>query len=132
MEAFYLEIRRLHIAAVTMSGSLFLLRALASNVFSATWTMKAAIRYLSYAIDSILLMAAFLLMTIVHQFPFASAWLTAKLLLLIGYIVFGTYALKRAKTRRTRLAFTAAAVVVFLFIVSIARAHNPLGIFAEN
>lgn len=130
MEAFYLEIRTVHIAAVSFSGLLFLVRAIAGNIFGAGWTMAAPIRYLSYTIDSVLLTAALMLMTIVHQFPFVDAWLTAKVLLLVAYIVLGSYALKRAKTRTARLAYTGAAVAVFVFIVSIARTHNPLGLFS--
>ncbi|MBL8545953.1 MAG: SirB2 family protein [Hyphomonadaceae bacterium] len=127
MDTFYLEIRNVHIAAVSLSGLLFLVRALASNVFNARWPMAAPIRYLSYTIDTILLTAALMLMTIVKQFPFVDAWLTAKVLLLAAYIVLGSYALKRARTRAAKLAFTSAAIVVFLFIVSIARTHNALG-----
>lgn len=130
MEAFYLEIRTVHIAAVCFSGLLFLVRAIAGNIFRAEWTMAAPLRYLSYTIDSVLLTAALMLMTIVHQFPFVDAWLTAKVLLLVVYIVLGSYALKRAKTRTARLAYTGAAVAVFVFIVSIARTHNPLGLFS--
>jgi uncharacterized membrane protein SirB2 len=130
MEAFYLEIRTLHIAAVLSSGLLFLVRATAGNVFGATWTMNAPIRYLSYTIDSILLTAALMLMTIVHQFPFVDAWLTVKVLLPICYIVLGSYALKRAKSRSARLVFSAAAVAIFLFILSVARTHSPFGVFS--
>jgi uncharacterized membrane protein SirB2 len=127
METFYLEIRHVHIAAVTLSGALFLVRAIAGNLFDATWTMAAPTRYLSYTIDSILLTAALMLMTIVQQFPFVHDWLTVKVLLLVAYIVFGSFALKRAKTRRDRLIFSAAAIVVFAFIVGVARTHNPFG-----
>jgi uncharacterized membrane protein SirB2 len=127
MESFYLEIRNVHIAAVTLSGALFLVRAIAGNLFAAAWTMAAPVRYLSYTIDSILLTAALMLMTTVQQFPFVHAWLTAKVLLLVAYIVLGSFALKRAKTRRDRLFFSAAAIGVFAFIVSVARTHNPLG-----
>lgn len=130
MEAFYLEIRTVHIAAVLFSGALFLVRAAAGAVFDATWTMAAPVRYLSYTIDSILLTAALMLMTIVQQFPFIDAWLTVKVLLLVGYIVLGSFALKRAKSRRARLAFSAAAIVVFVFILTVARTHSPMGLFA--
>jgi uncharacterized membrane protein SirB2 len=130
MEAFYLEIRNAHIVAVSMSGALFAIRAIAGNLFGATWTMATPTRYLSYTIDSILLTAALMLMTIVQQFPFVHAWLTVKVLLLIGYIVLGSFALKRAETRPARLAYTAAAIVVFAFIVGVARTHNPLGVLS--
>jgi uncharacterized membrane protein SirB2 len=131
MEAFYLDIRHVHIAAVTLSGALFVMRAVAGNVFGASWPLSAPVRYLSYAIDTTLLTAALMLMTIVHQFPFVNSWLTAKVLLLIVYIVLGSYALKRAKTRRSRLLFSAAAIAVFVLIVGVAHAHNPLGWFAR-
>jgi len=130
MEAFYLEIRHVHIAAVIFSGALFFLRALASNVFGASWTMSAPIRYLSYTADTVLLTAALMLMTIVQQFPFVHAWLTAKILLLVGYIVLGSYALKRGKSRGARLAYSAAALAVFLFIVSVARMRDPIGVLS--
>jgi uncharacterized membrane protein SirB2 len=130
MDAFYPEIRNVHIAAVTLSGGLFLVRAVAGNLFGASWTMAAPIRYMSYTIDSILLTAALMLMTIVQQFPFVHAWLTVKVLLLVAYIVLGSFALKRAKTRRDRLFFSGAAVGVFAFIVGVARTHNPLGLIS--
>jgi uncharacterized membrane protein SirB2 len=131
METFYLEIRHVHIAAVTLSGALFLVRAIAGNLLGATWTMAAPVRYLSYTIDTILLTAALMLMTIVRQFPFVDAWLTMKVLLLVAYIVLGSFALKRGTTRRDRLIFTTAAAAVFAFIFSVARTHNPLGFLSS-
>ena len=53
--------------------------------------------------------------------------LREKVLLLVLYIVLGTLALKRARTRSARAWCYAAALAVFLFIVSVARAHSPLG-----
>ena len=58
-------------------------------------------------------------------------WLTVKVLLLVVYIVLGSFALKRGRTPRVRAWCYAAALVVYLFIVSVARAHDPLGIFAR-
>lgn len=85
------------------------------------------LRWLSYAIDTALLTAALMLVTIVHQYPFVHAWLTMKVLLLVIYIVLGALALRRARTRTQRLACFCAALVVYLCIVSIARTHDPLG-----
>ena len=127
METYYLEIRHVHIATVALSGGLFVVRAIAGNLFGATWTMAALVRYLSYTVDSILLTTALMLMTIVQQFPFVHVWLTVKVLLLVAYIVLGSFALKRAKTRRGRIIFSAAAIAVFAFILGVARTHNPLG-----
>lgn len=129
MEDFYLQIRHVHIASVLASGGLFLLRGLGVNVFGAGWPMWAPVRYLSYTVDTVLLTAALMLMTIVHQYPFVHHWLTVKVVLLVVYVVLGSFALKRAKTRRARLGFYLAALLVFAFILSVARAHDPLGVF---
>jgi uncharacterized membrane protein SirB2 len=129
MIEFYPEIKAVHIAAVIASGLLFLLRGGAVQL-GAWWAMAAPLRYLSYTIDTVLLTAALMLATIIHQFPFVQGWLTAKVLLLVVYIVLGSFALKRGRTRAVRTSCWIAALLVYLFIVSIARAHNPLGIIA--
>lgn len=130
MEPYYPEIRMVHIASVLASGGLFLLRGLGINVFGASWPMWAPVRYLSYTIDTILLTAALMLMTIVQQYPFVHAWLTVKVVLLVVYIVLGSFALKRGQARNARVGFFAAALLVFVFIYTVARAHHPLGIFS--
>jgi uncharacterized membrane protein SirB2 len=126
MIEFYPEIKLVHVCAVIASGSLFLVRGLAVNA-GATWAMAAPLRYLSYAIDTVLLTAALMLSTILRMYPFVHSWLTAKVLLLVVYIVLGSFALKRGRTRRARIACYAAALLVFAAIVTIARAHDPLG-----
>lgn len=130
MEEFYLEIRFVHIVSVAVSGSFFLLRALAFNLTGAGWPKAAPVRYLSYTIDTVLLTAALMLTTIVGQYPFVHGWLSVKVVLLVVYIGLGMVALKPSRSRPVRLAFTAGAAGVFLFIVSVARAHDPLGVFA--
>jgi uncharacterized membrane protein SirB2 len=131
MEAFYTEIRTVHVATVLVSGSLFFLRGLGVNVFGAAWPMWPAIRYLSYAIDTVLLAAALMLVIIVQQYPLIHAWLTVKVLLVGIYIVLGSFALKRGKTRAARLGFFVMALLVFGVVISIARTQNPLGIFSS-
>jgi len=127
---FYPQIRFVHIAAVILSGSLFMLRGVLMLAKS-RWTNHPALRWLSYAIDTTLLTAALMLVTILHQYPFVQAWLTAKVLLLVVYIVLGTFALKRGRTRRVQVTCYFAAMFVFAFIVSIARAHDAWGILGQ-
>jgi uncharacterized membrane protein SirB2 len=129
MEYYYLEIRSVHIGAVLTSGALFVVRALSWNLLGARWAMAAPLRWLAWTIDTVLLTAALMLMTIIQQDPIHDAWLTTKLSLLVGYIVLGYFAL-RAPSRERRWACFVAAVLVFGFIYSVARAHNPLGLFA--
>jgi uncharacterized membrane protein SirB2 len=129
MIEFYPQIKAVHVAAVIASGMLFLLRGLAVQL-GAKWAMAAPLRYLSYSIDTVLLTAALMLVTILHQYPFVQGWLTAKVLLLIVYVVLGSFALKRGRTRAVRISCWIAALLVYLLIVSIARTHSPLGLAA--
>ena len=129
MEDLYVEIRQVHIGAVIASGVLMLLRGLAHNLWEAAWVKARPVRYLSYTIDTLLLTAALMLMTIVGQYPFADNWLTMKVMLVLVYIVLGYTAL-RSGSARTRWASLSGATLVYGFIISIARAHDPLGVFA--
>jgi uncharacterized membrane protein SirB2 len=128
MSEYYGDIKWVHICAVIASGSLFMLRG-AGVLAGARWPMWAPLRWLTVTIDTTLLTAALMLVTILHQYPFVQGWLTLKVLLLVGYVVLGTFALKRARTPMGRAVCYVAALAVFLFIVSVARAHHPLGIW---
>jgi len=97
----------------------------------ARWYMAAPLRYLSYTIDTVLLTAALMLATLLHQYPFVHGWLTTKVLLLVVYVVLGSLALKRGSTRAVRALAYVAALLVFAFIISVARAHDPRGVFAQ-
>src|SRR3954463_16136688 len=101
MLEFYPDIRWVHICAVIASGSLFMLRG-AGVLAGARWPMWAPLRYFTCTVDSVLLTAALMLVTLLHQYPFVHAWLTAKVCLLAVYIVLGTFALRRARSLRAR------------------------------
>lgn len=129
MIEYYPQIKLVHVYAVFASGGLFLLRGLALNL-GGQWAMAAPLRYLSYTIDTVLLTAALMLATVLHQFPFIHGWLTVKVLLLVVYIGLGSFALKRGRSARLRWACWLAAAIVYGFIISVARAHHPAGWFA--
>jgi len=129
MIEFYSQIKWVHIIAVICSGSLFFVRGLMllNNMKVA---MAGPVRYLSYSIDTVLLTAALMLATMLPSAMFANGWLLEKIILLVVYIVLGSFALKRGNTQKTRLWFFIAAVSVYAFMFSVARAHHPLGIFS--
>jgi len=129
MSELYASIKWLHIACVLSSGTLFALRGVLA-VAGQNFGNHIALRWLSYAIDTTLLTTALMLIGIVHQYPFVHDWLTVKVLLLVVYIVLGVFALRRARTRRAKALCYVAALAVFVFIVSVARNHHPLGAFA--
>ena len=89
--------------------------------------MIAPLRYLSYAIDIVLLSAALLLLAILPSAAYSNGWLGLKLMLLVVYIGFGTLALKRARTTGIRRGFLVAAIAAYIYMYFIARTHDPLG-----
>ena len=129
MTTYYASIKSLHILCVLLSGGLFAIRGLLV-LAGRQLGNHVALRRLSIAIDTILLASALMLVGIVRQYPFGHAWLTVKVLLLVVYIVLGVFALRRARTPRAKALFYVAALAVFAFIVSVARSHHPLGVFA--
>lgn len=126
MIEFYPQIRSVHILAVCLSGGLFALRGL-GILARMRWPQAAPVRYLSYSIDTVLLTAALMLVTILPGALFANGWLTAKLALLVVYVVLGVYALRRGRTPAARAVCYVAALLVFATIFGIARYHHPLG-----
>lgn len=130
MAEFYAQIKWVHVLTVVLSGGLLFARGLAAHL-GAGWTMAWPLRWLSYTIDTVLFTAALMLVTIVHQYPFVHAWLTAKVLLLAVYIGLGSLALKRGSTRRVRAVCLILALAVYLFIISVARTHDPFGLLHD-
>ena len=126
MLEFYPEIKLVHVTAVIASGALFVLRGTTVNL-GGNWGMTRPVRYLSYAIDILLLSAGLLLLAILPSAVYSNGWLGLKLILLVVYIGLGMLALKRGRTAAVRRSCFVAAVAVFLFVYVIARTHDPLG-----
>ena len=127
MIEFYPQIKWVHIASIIASGLLFLLRGSLVSTGREGLAMGAPLRFLSYGIDTVLLSAALMLLTILPHAMYANGWLTLKLVLLVIYVILGSLALKRGRTSRVRTLCFVAALVVYLAIIGIARNHHPMG-----
>jgi len=124
--AFYPEIKLAHTTAVMTSGTLFALRA-AGLLAGMRWPRAAIVRYTSYTVDTVLLTAALMLLTILPAALFANGWLWLKLVLVVMYIGFGIAAFRASRGVLARIALIVAALACFLQAYGIARAHHPLG-----
>jgi uncharacterized membrane protein SirB2 len=120
----YLTLKQIHVGSVIASYALFFVRGL--------WMMRVPamlerrwVKTVPHVIDTVLLVSAIALAMTIRQYPFGASWLTAKVLGLIVYIVLGTIALKRGKSRRVRVLTWIAAQLVFFYIVAVALTHNP-------
>lgn len=121
----YWLLKYTHVTAATASFALFFLRGLwmmrAPEKLAARW-----VRVVPHIVDTVLLASAIALAALTAQYPFVQSWLTAKIVALLAYIVLGSVALKRGRTRRIRIAAWLGALVVFAYIVAVARARSPL------
>ncbi|GAB3516037.1 SirB2 family protein [Pseudoxanthomonas daejeonensis] len=128
MITFYPDIKLVHIAAALASGAFFALRAMAL-LGGMRWPRLAPVRYLSYTIDTVLLTAAFMLLTILPRELYANGWLLVKLCFVTAYVVLGILAFRPQRRTLPRAALVAAAGLCFLQVYCIARVHHPLGAF---
>lgn len=125
---FYPQLKMLHMIVAAVSGAIFTLRGLLMLARSRL-SKHRGLKYFSYANDTLLLTAGLMLMQLTRQYPTTHPWLSVKLGLLVVYILTGILAF-RAASYRWRAGFFLVALGLFLFIVSVARSHNPLGLFA--
>lgn len=130
MAEYYLFLRHAHIGFVIASVTLFAIRG-CLMLAGSPGVHAGVLRYTSYGIDTLLLTAALMLTSVIHQYPFATGWLTMKVGLLVVYVVLGSIALKRGRTLRIRAVAFVAALLTIGFLYSVARAHHPLGVFAS-
>ena len=118
-------IKTIHLVSAALSFGGFVLRGF--------WMLRASpllahklTRILPHIVDTVLLGSAILLAINIHQYPGVHGWLTAKVLALLAYIVLGSIALKRGRTRTIRITAWLAAMLVFLYIVSVALTRSPV------
>lgn len=126
MLEYYSQIRSAHIGFVVASGLLFAARG-AAVLAGGRWPLAMPVRVIGHAIDTALLIAGIALVVVLPAGVLANGWLAVKLLLLVAYVVAGFIALRRARSRRSRILWFAAAVLLFVSIFGVARAHHPLG-----
>jgi uncharacterized membrane protein SirB2 len=125
----YLALKNLHVLCVIVSGSGFFMRGLWMLCDSPRLNLRW-VRVVPHLVDTLLLGSAIAMAVIGAQYPFAQDWLTAKLIGLLVYILCGMMALRRGRSKATRAIYFAAALLAFAYIVSVALARSPLGVFS--
>lgn len=121
----YAIVKHMHMGMAYLSITFFIFRSILSVTESALLQNKL-IKILPHVIDTLLLLSAGHLMMIIQQYPFVNAWLTAKLIALIAYIIVGTIAIKRGKTAVIRLWASVIAIAIFAYILGVAKSHNVM------
>jgi uncharacterized membrane protein SirB2 len=126
----YHALRAVHIGCAVLTIALFFARGLLM-IAGSPLLQRRVTKILPVLVDTTLLASAIALTMAIHQYPGTTPWLTAKVVLLVAYIVLGSIALTYGRTRRIRIAAFVAALATVALLVTVARAHHPLGVFAH-
>lgn len=122
----YMILKHLHLTMVGLSFIGFFLRGI--------WMMsgspllhKKLVKILPHIIDTILLVSALGLAVLLKYSPGAHPWLMVKIICLVLYIVLGVMAFKHKNPSVRKISWVAA-LLVFIYIVTVAITKNPLGL----
>ncbi|TDI81687.1 MAG: regulator SirB [Betaproteobacteria bacterium] len=120
----YAALKIIHVISAIFSYLLFTLRGVwmmqDSPILQRRW-----VKILPHVIDTVLLASAVTLVTMIHQYPGISTWLSAKIGGLLLYIILGMMALRFGKTRKIKTIAWITAQIVFFYIVLVALTKNP-------
>jgi len=121
----YLILKSIHATTAILSIAGFIIRGV--------WMMRSSpllnerwVKIAPHINDAFLLATAITLVIMTSQYPGSTTWINAKIIGLVLYIVLGTIALKRGKTKSIRIAAWVMAIVMFAYIVSVALSKNIL------
>jgi uncharacterized membrane protein SirB2 len=88
------------------------------------------VRILPHIIDTLFLITGIYLIYLFGSVPVNNAWLTAKICGLLGYITLGMIAMRSAPRLKLSLPAFISAILIFMWIVSVARLKTPQGVLA--
>ena len=124
----YLLLKYTHIVCAAASFALFFIRGI--------WAIRAYpsvqepwAKALPHVIDGVLLLSALSMLYVSFPTAWGGSWMTVKLALIVVYAGIATYVLRFAKSRAVRAMLWCAALILYLYVTSIAVLHNPAGIF---
>jgi uncharacterized membrane protein SirB2 len=115
----YMLIKNIHMAFAVLTTLGFVLRGVWMLQESAL-LQKKVVKILPHIVDTVLLVSAIALVVMSGQYPWVAAWVGIKIVLLVAYIVVGTFALKRGKTKQQRTLFFAVSIAILLALFAVA------------
>ena len=120
-------IKTIHVATVFFSILLFVSRGFWVYILNrqqlARW-----LKIVPHVNDTVLLVTGITLAIQVQQYPLVHSWLTVKIICLLIYILLGMVAMKWQVSTKAGLFSWIAAILVFLYMISVALNKNPLPI----
>jgi len=122
----YIALKHLHLSLIAISFLLFLIRGfwLLSN---SPRLQQKLIKILPHPVNLLLILSGFGVAYSLNL-PVSTPWILAKLVALLVYVALGILAFKQT-TRAKQILFFSAALLTFVYIVSVAVTKLPSGVF---
>ena len=125
----YILLKHVHMTCVALSFSFFVLRFY-WRLQDSRLLQNSLVKVLPHVVDTCLLISAISLAWIAQINPLSQYWLSAKIIALLMYIVLGSFAIKRATTRRGQLLSFSAACASFTYIILVAISKQAIPFIA--
>ena len=123
-------LKTIHVSCAALSLTGFVVRG-GLMLQGSPLLRQPLVRILPHLVDTLLLISGFWLAYNIAQYPGTSAWLTAKLVALVAYILLGSVALRGRNQKHRSLAF-AGSLLAAAYLVSVAVARSPLPLALLN
>ena len=121
----FIIMKSIHLTTLAITISGFILRGI--------WMMRGSpllqnkiVKTIPHYNDTILLISAVWTGALIGQYPFVNAWLTAKILGALAYIILGGIALTYGPNKLIRVSAFIGALCCFGYVVGVAATKNPL------
>lgn len=127
---YYLQIKSAHVFLGLLVAAFFLLSFTTSSITQLR-SIQTSVKYLTWTVDVSLLTAAMMLLTILPGAMYANGWLLVKLVALAGFVGCRHAMTTERPPLLPRWSWLLAGGALLAYAYSVARAHHPLGIFAN-
>ena len=121
-------LKHTHLTALFVSFLLFFIRGYLM-MRESNASKHRAFLITPHIVNLILIGTGISLAVFMHLNPANQPWLVVKLVALVIYIALGVLTFKHSSLKARKILWLSA-LIVFAFIVSVARTKNPLGFFA--
>ena len=113
---FYYMLKLIHVACVVISGSLFIYRYARLSV-RPDQPLAKALKVLPHINDTVLLVSAIGMLSLIGLNPFTTSWLLAKILALLVYITLGAICMQSLPGSKRQTVSFVGAISVFAYIL---------------
>jgi uncharacterized membrane protein SirB2 len=121
----YTGLKHLHMLCAVLSIIGFIIRG-GMRLADSPALQRKFFRIAPHIIDTVLLASAIGLLFTLQMNPLTQSWLIAKIIGLVLYIALGLVVMRFASTRAIRATAYVAAIVVFGYLLTVARLKTPI------